>query len=299
MAESEAKPMRAEKRRRQPERADKRSPQGRSVPNSGALAPEFGRVVDGFHEVAYHLLEGVDLVEGPSTGAAPYSESILEEDGGQQDALVVGCELVQCHDRFVGANAALPCLGRADLELGSAGEAFYPAFESSQSGEDLFVRGPVREVVAPVEVADLSRLVDDDDGGQRHAIVVPQAAKAGELPFGVAKQGERELEFPYQPGVMGRRVDADAGDLDPPFLELFKLPGVAGELPVAVRVPVAAVEDEHHRSQLQLAREAPGIILLIRQLEVRDLLPYIQPCHSTLLPWFTRQNANIASPAQA
>src|SRR5215217_4056377 len=162
------------------ERADERSPQGRSVPSSGAPAPELDRVVDGFPVVAYHLLEGVDLVEGPSAGAAPHSEPVLEEGGCQQDTLVVGCELIQVHDGFVGADGALPCLGRVDLDLGSAGDAFYAAFQAPQAGEDFVVRRPVGEVGAPEEVADLRRLVYDDDGGQRDATFgVPHAEVAG------------------------------------------------------------------------------------------------------------------------
>jgi hypothetical protein len=65
----------------------------------------------------------------------------------------------------------------------------------------------------------------------------------------------------------------------------------------ALGFPVATVEDEHHRPQLQLAGEAPGIIQLIRQLEVRDLLPDIQLGQPTLLRSQTLQDANIASPA--
>src|SRR5215210_7022647 len=98
------------------------------------------------------------------------------------DAPVVHGELVQVHDGFVGADAALSCLGRDDPKRGSAREAFYSAVEAPQAGEDLVVRRPVREVVAPVEVADLPRLVDDDDGRGGHSVAgVPQAEQAGEL----------------------------------------------------------------------------------------------------------------------
>jgi hypothetical protein len=62
--------------------------------------------------------------------------------------------------------------------------------------------------------------------------------------------------------------------------------------------PVATVEDEHHRPQLQLAGEAPGIIRLIRRLEVRDLLPDIQLGRPTLLRSQTVRDANTASSAQ-
>ena len=62
--------------------------------------------------------------------------------------------------------------------------------------------------------------------------------------------------------------------------------------------PVATVEDEHHRPQLQLAGEAPGIIQLIRRLEARDLLPDIQLGLPTLLrSQAVQEDANIASSA--
>src|SRR5919112_923525 len=104
------------------------------------------------------------------------------------------------------------------------------------------------------------------------------------IPLSSPSKGERKPEFPDHPRVVGRRIDADAGELRPPAFELLELPGVAGQLPVAVGGPVAPVEDQHHGSHLQLAREAPGIVLLIRQLEVCDLLPDIQSGHVMLLP---------------
>ena len=71
-----------------------------------------------------------------------------------------------------------------------------------------------------------------------------------------------------------------------------------GSLGRCFSFPVATVEDEHHRPQLQLAGEAPGIILLIRRLEVRDLLPDIQLGRPTLLRSQTVRDANTASSAQ-
>src|SRR5919112_789133 len=234
---------------------------------------------------AYHLLEGVQFLGRLLSGATPTFEPVFEDLEGEVDPPIVGDELVEFHDAPLWTDAALGCLRRSHLELWSAREAFYPAVEPVEGGEDLLVSRPVRDVCARVEVTYFSRLIYDDDGRYGHALLfVPQAAHTGDLSLGVTEEGERKLELPDHPRVVGWRVDADAGYLRPPALELFELPGEAGQLPVAVGGPVAPVEDQHHGPRLQLTREAPGIVLLIRQLEVRDLLPDTQPGHVTLLP---------------
>src|SRR5919112_2754920 len=184
---------------------------------------------------AYHLLEGFQFLERLLSGATPPSKPLFEDLGGEVDAPIVGDELLEFHGAPLWANAALARLRRSYLELGSACEAFYPSVEPVEGGQDLLVSRPVRNVRARVEVAYFPRLIYDYDGRHGHALLfVPQAEQAGKLSLRVTEERERQREFPDHPRVVGRRVDADAGYLCPPALELFKLPGVAGQLPVAV-----------------------------------------------------------------
>ena len=53
-------------------------------------------------------------------------------------------------------------------------------------------------------------------------------------------------------GVAARRIDADPGQPGTASFELIVIPGVADQLPVAVRSPVAPVEDEHERAPGEL-----------------------------------------------
>ena len=59
-------------------------------------------------------------------------------------------------------------------------------------------------------------------------------------------------------------VDADAGEPNPALLELLVVPGKADQLPVAVRSPVASVEDEHQGSFGKLVAQIEGLSLLVR-----------------------------------
>jgi hypothetical protein len=59
-------------------------------------------------------------------------------------------------------------------------------------------------------------------------------------------------------------VDADAGEPNPALLELVAVPGKADQLPIAVRSPVASVEDEHQGSFGKLATQVEGLSLLVR-----------------------------------
>jgi hypothetical protein len=56
---------------------------------------------------------------------------------------------------------------------------------------------------------------------------------------------EGEIEFVHHSSIATRRIDADASNPDTAILELFVIPGEADQLPVAVRSPIASVEDKH------------------------------------------------------
>jgi hypothetical protein len=56
---------------------------------------------------------------------------------------------------------------------------------------------------------------------------------------------EGEIEFLDHSSIATRRIDADASYSDTAILELFVIPGKADQLPVAVRSPIASVEDKH------------------------------------------------------
>jgi hypothetical protein len=63
---------------------------------------------------------------------------------------------------------------------------------------------------------------------------------------------EGEIEFVHHSSIATRRIDADACNSDTAILELFVIPGKADQLPVAVRSPIASVEDEHERTPGEL-----------------------------------------------
>ena len=75
---------------------------------------------------------------------------------------------------------------------------------------------------------------------------------------------------------MVRWIYADPRDPEAPLLELFVTPGVADQLPVAVRSPVSPVEHEDQRPLLEPLAEVERPSLLVRQLEVLHLLAVAQ-----------------------
>jgi len=80
----------------------------------------------------------------------------------------------------------------------------------------------------------------------------------------IAKEVEGEVKFVHHTSIATRRVDADAGNSDFAFLEIFIIPGKADQLPVAVRSPVTSVEDEHQRSFDKLAAQIERLSLFVR-----------------------------------
>jgi len=59
---------------------------------------------------------------------------------------------------------------------------------------------------------------------------------------------------------VARRIDADADELDSAPLELLVVPSKADQLPVAVRSPVAPVEDEHQGTLGVPAAQLEGLL---------------------------------------
>src|SRR5262245_24444346 len=78
------------------------------------------------------------------------------------------------------------------------------------------------------------------------ALLIPDSVRFdGQFTLGVAKNVERQEQFLNHRLVLFRRVDADRSDVSPALLELAVLPGIAHELPIAVRSPVASIENQH------------------------------------------------------
>src|SRR5215204_2164927 len=100
----------------------------------------------GLYVGAYHLVEGVQYLGRLLPRAAQPSDPLLEDLRGEEDATIVGGELIQFHGASVWADAVLPRLRRSYLKLGPVREAFYPAVELVEDREDLLVFRPVREV---------------------------------------------------------------------------------------------------------------------------------------------------------
>src|SRR5215203_1676338 len=104
-----------------------------------------------------------------------------------------------------------------------------------------------------------------------------------DLPPWVAKEVEGEIEFLHHSSIATRRVDAEASNSDTAIFELFVIPGKADQLPVAVRSPVASVEDEHQGSFDKLAAHIERLSLIVRQYKGRELLPNCYVSHILLL----------------
>jgi hypothetical protein len=108
-------------------------------------------------------------------------------------------------------------------------------------------------------------LVEGYDCWLRNAfLIIPQTAAIGDVAFGVAEEREGEIEFLYHRGVTTRRVDADAREPNPALLELLVIPGKADQLPIAVRSPVASVEDKHQGTLGKFTAQIEGLFLLVR-----------------------------------
>jgi hypothetical protein len=104
-----------------------------------------------------------------------------------------------------------------------------------------------------------------------------------ELPPWVAKEVERKIEFVHHISIATRRVDADAGNSDTAFLELFVIPGKADQLPVAVRSPIASVEDKHQGAIGKLPAQVERFSLFVRYYEGREPRPNHYVRHVLLL----------------
>ena len=85
-----------------------------------------------------------------------------------------------------------------------------------------------------------------------------------ELPAWIAKEVEGEIEFLDHSSIATRRIDADASYSDTAILELFVIPGKADQLPVAVRSPVASVEDKHQGTISKLSAQVERFSLFVR-----------------------------------
>src|SRR5215216_3609420 len=105
-------------------------------------------LLQGLYVRAYHLIEGVQFLERILHRLTQSFEPLLEDLGGEEDATVVGGDLVQFHGASVRADATLPRLRPSYLQLRPAREAFYPAVEFVEDCEELFVFRPVCYVTA-------------------------------------------------------------------------------------------------------------------------------------------------------
>ena len=80
----------------------------------------------------------------------------------------------------------------------------------------------------------------------------------------IAKEMEGEIKFVNHSSIATRRVDTDAGYSDFAFLKFFIIPGKADQLPVAVRSPVASVEDKHQGTISKRAAQVERFSLFVR-----------------------------------
>ena len=80
----------------------------------------------------------------------------------------------------------------------------------------------------------------------------------------IAEKVKGEIKFVDHNSIATRRVDADAGNSDVALFEFFIIPGKADQLPIAVRSPIAPVEDKHQGTLGEFAAQIEGLPPLVR-----------------------------------
>jgi hypothetical protein len=96
------------------------------------------------------------------------------------------------------------------------------------------------------------------------ALLIPRSVGLDRaLTLRVAEDVERQEQFVDHRLVLVRRVDADRRDLAAALLKLVVFPGIAHELPVAVRSPIASVEDQHLCRTLERVTELPELPVFV------------------------------------
>src|SRR5216683_5573833 len=130
--------------------------------------------------------------------------------------------------------------------------------------EQLIVCRPVSEIAAHVRPGDRSILPDGKDRrlGNRLA-VVPYAPLLDHAALGITEQWERQQQLFHHRVIVLNGIDRDPGEAHALMVEAVPVPGVRGQLPVAVGSPIPSVEHEQDRAAGKVVGEAPGLAFLV------------------------------------
>lgn len=114
-------------------------------------------------------------------------------------------------------------------------------------------------------------------------LLVPDAQTLRKRTSRIAQQWERKEKLIDHGRIVGDGVDADPYDLRVTLFKRMMVPGKADQLPVTVWSPLATVESQHDRPSLEMGREEPGNLPLIRQFKVGHVISGGQVHYSQLL----------------
>src|SRR5437867_3639335 len=140
------------------------------------------------------------------------------------------------------------------------------SISSANGAEQLFVRWTISKISSHVSPTCGSVVPDREDRRPRDAAagVRPDAPFLDHTPFWIAQQREGQQQLFNQGAVVLDWIDRYPGQADAFLDEAVPAPCVRGQLPVAVRSPVSAVENQDQRSALEVLAESPGVAVVVR-----------------------------------
>src|SRR5712692_1383262 len=135
----------------------------------------------------------------------------------------------------------------------------------SKSMEQLLVSRPVGEIAPDILPGDgaVSPYCKDRWLCDPAVAVHPDVPVLDHAALWVTKEREGKQQLVHHGSVLLDGIDRDSGEVHAFFDESVPSPCVRGQLPVAVRSPIAAIEDEQNRSTGEMVREAPSLALVV------------------------------------
>jgi NAD(P)-dependent dehydrogenase (short-subunit alcohol dehydrogenase family) len=157
------------------------------------------------------------------------------------------------------------------------------------------VTGAIGEILPHVPVAHCTALIDHKSGGSGYlALLIPDFVPSNHFAGRICQQGERKYQLLDHGAILTDPIHRDSVDLRVCCSERFKVPGVADQLPVAVRSPVTAVEDQYRGPPRR--RKCNLALVFVGKAEVGCVLAGVD---RHLSPWFAvrgTDRAHISDP---